>query len=264
MKKVLITGAEGNIGSSVRALLADRYEIHALTREPVAGLESFVADLGGDLNALLPAFAGMDAVVHLAGSSGMQHPWEAVLHNNIVGTYNVFEAARQQGVKQIVYASSNHAVGMYELDRMPELYRPRAGLELDHLMPVRPDSLYGVSKVFGEGLARYYSDKFGISIYCLRIGTARLDDSPNSDAAAKGQAWLPLPEEANLRRMASTWQSKRDLADEIDACLQAEDVKFDIFYGVSNNPFRFWDIEHVRAVIGWHPKDGAPDPTARP
>lgn len=261
MKSVLITGAEGNIGTSMRQLLAGRYQIRSLTREPVAGLDSVVADIGGDLNALLPAFEGVEAVIHLAGSSGMQHPWEAVLHNNIAGTYNVFEAARQAGVRQIVYASSNHAVGMYEMDRMPDLYQRRSGLMLDEDVAWRPDSLYGVSKCFGEALARYYSDKFGLCIYCIRIGTARADDSPNSEAARRGQAWLPLPEEANLRRMASTWVSKRDLAEEIAACLEAEDVKFGIFYAVSDDPFRFWSIENARAVLGWVPRDGAPDPT---
>ena len=262
MKSVLITGAEGNIGTSMRGLLDGRYEIHSLTREPVPGLDSFAADIA-DLDAILPAFNGIDAVVHLAGSSGMQHPWEAVLHNNIIGTYNVFEASRQAGVRQIVYASSNHAVGMYEMDRIPELYRSRSGLMLDEQVPFRPDSLYGVSKCFGEALGRYYSDKFGISIYCIRIGTARVDDSPNSEAARKGAAWLPLSEDENLRRMASTWQSKRDLAEEIAACLEAEDVKFDVFYGVSDNPYRFWSLEHAHAVLGWTPQDGAPDPATR-
>jgi NAD+ dependent glucose-6-phosphate dehydrogenase len=259
MKAVLITGAEGNIGSSLRQSLAERYALRLLTREPQLGLESFVADIA-DLDAILPAFEGMDAVVHLAGSPSVQTPWEEILHNNIVGTRNVFEAARLKGLRQVVYASSNHAAGMYEEERAPVLYRRRSGFMLDQRAPVRPDSLYGVSKCFGEALGRFYSERHGLCVYCLRIGSVRLDDDPTSQAARQGSEWLGLSEEDTLRRMAATWQSKRDLAEEVVACLEAEDVRFGIFYGVSDNPYRFWDLDHARAVIGYVPRDGAPEP----
>jgi hypothetical protein len=195
----------------------------------------------------------------MAGSSGMQHPWEAVLQNNIVGTYNVFEASRRSGVKQVVFASSNHAVGMYEIECMSELYRPRSGVMLDETAAIRPDSLYGVSKCFGEALGRYYSDHFGLQVYCIRIGTVRHDDNPTSEAALKGPDWLPQGGD-NRRRLAATWQSKRDLVEEIAACLDAEDVRFDIFDGVSNNPYRFWDLDHAHSELGWQPQDTAPTP----
>ena len=258
MKSVLITGAEGNIGSSLPEHLAGRYELRLLTREPQAGLDSFAADIA-ELDSILPAFEGMDAVIHLAGSPSVQTPWDDILHNNIIGTRNVFEAARRQGLKQIVYASSNHAAGMYEEERAPELYRRRGGFILDHLAPLRPDSLYGVSKCFGEALGRFYSERHGLSVYCLRIGSVLRDDNPTSEAVRHGSEWLGLSEDDNLRRMAATWQSKRDLAREISACLDAEDVHFGIFYGVSDNPYRFWDLDHARTVIGYIPADRAPE-----
>ncbi|MGI8551427.1 MAG: NAD-dependent epimerase/dehydratase family protein [Dehalococcoidia bacterium] len=259
MKRVLITGAEGNIGTSLREQLAGRYELRSLTLQPQQSFQSFVADIG-NLEAITPAFAGVEAVVHMAGSPSVQTPWDDILHNNLIGAYNVFEAARGAGVRQIVYASSNHAVGMYEEERAPELYRRRSGFVFDHLAPLRPDSLYGVSKCFGEALGRYYSERFGISVYCLRIGSARQDDNPSSEDARHGSEWLGLSEQENLRRMAATWQSKRDLCDEIAACLEAEDVRFGIFYGVSDNPYRFWDLEHARSILGWFPRDRAPEP----
>ena len=259
MKSVLITGAEGNIGSSLRTVLAERYSLRLLTREPESALESFVADIA-DLDAILPIFEGMDAVVHLAGSPSVQTPWADILHNNIIGTRNVFEAARRQGVKQIVYASSNHAAGMYEEERAPALYQRRSGFVLDHLAAVRPDSLYGVSKCFGEALGRFYAERYAMSVYCLRIGSVLLGDDPTAEAVRHGSEWLGLSEADNLRRMAATWQSKRDLAREVTACLEAQDVRFGIFYGVSDNPYRFWDLDHARSVIGYVPEDRAPEP----
>lgn len=261
MKSVLLTGAEGNIGSRLRVQLAEGYALRLLTREPMADVQSVAADIG-DLATILPAFEGIEAVVHLAGSASVQSAWEDVLHNNLIGAYNVFEAARLSGARQIVYASSNHAVGLYEEERAPGLYRRRGGFTLDHLAPWRPDSLYGVSKCFGEALGRYYSERFGMNVYCLRIGTVRADDDPTSEAARRGSEWLGLSAQENLRRMAATWQSHADLAREVIACLEAEDVRFGIYYGVSNNPYRFWDLEHARVEIGYRPQDSAPQVAA--
>gem|GEM_PF-1492990 len=150
MKTVLITGAEGNIGTRLRGNLAEKYELRSLTGDPVAGLESLAADVA-DLDAILPAFAGIDAVVHLAASPDVDTPWPDVLHNNVEGTYNVFEASRRAGVKQVVFASSNHAVGMFEVDSLPALYRRASGVMVDEHVPVRPDNLYGVSKSLWRG-----------------------------------------------------------------------------------------------------------------
>ena len=258
MKRVVITGAEGNIGSRLRVALGERYEIRPLTFS-AQPYPSLVADIG-DLDAILPAFAGADAVVHLAASSEVESAWEGVLHNNLLGTYNVFEAARRGGVRQIIFASSNHAVGMYEYEASPDLYRAGSGVMLDTRVPLRPDSLYGVSKAYGEALGRYFSEKFGLSVYCLRIGSIRADDDPRSAHVRESSAaWLPpMNEEQRLRRYAATWMSHADFALLVDACLQAEQISFGIYYGVSDNPYRFWSLDNARADLGFWPRDGAP------
>ena len=167
-KTVLITGAGGLIGSVLRNAIAEKYNIRALSLDPIPGVEAITADIG-DLNALLVACEGVDSIVHLAAKADELADWDEVLPTNIIGTYNVFEAASRTGVKQVIYASSNHAVGTYDMERDPEIYR--TGLPVvDHLVPVRPDGFYGVSKCFGEALGRYYADHRGLNVICLRIG----------------------------------------------------------------------------------------------
>ena len=259
MKTVLITGAEGNIGTGLRRNLADRYTLKSITRAPVEGLESTVADIA-DLTAMLPAFAGADAVIHLAASATVDAAWPDVLHNNIEGLYNVFEASRQAGVKQVIFASSNHAVGGYEADGGPEIYRRRSGVMVGTDAPLRPDSLYGISKAFGEAVGRYFVEKFGLKVYCLRIGSVLPDDNPRSEAitAGAGPFWLPpMTPEQRLRRYAATWLSHADLARLVDACLRAEHIDFGIYYGVSDNPYRFWTLDNAKADLGYWPQDAA-------
>lgn len=256
MKTVLVTGAEGNIGARLRVNLAGQFDLRSLTREPVAGLESTVADIA-DLAAIRPAFAGVDAVVHLAASPAVESEWDDVLHNNLIGTRNVFEAARAAGVRQIVFASSNHAVGMYEGEAAPGLYRRGSGVMVDATAPVRPDSLYGVSKAFGEALGRYYAEQCGLSVYCLRIGTVRRDDNPAAARAEPGPSWLPaMTEDERAARLAATWLSHADLARLVAACLRAEHIRFGIYYGVGDNPYRFWSLDNALADLGWRPLDG--------
>jgi len=259
MKTVLITGAEGNIGSRLRRNLADRYALRALTRGPVEGLDSTAADIA-DLESILPAFNGVDAVIHLAASATVDAEWRDVLHNNIEGLYNVFEASRRAGVRQVVFASSNHAVGGYEADGVPSLYRRSSGVMVGVDAPLRPDSLYGVSKAFGEAMGRYFSEKFGLKVYCLRIGSVLADDDPRSESITRGTGpfWLPsMSAEDRLRRYAATWLSHADLARLVDACLRAEQINFGIYYGVSDNPYRFWTLDNARADLGYWPEDRA-------
>src|SRR4051794_1203857 len=179
-RRVLVTGAEGTIGTAVREFLSDRYDLRSLTRDP-ASFPSVVADIT-DLDALEAAFAGMDAVVHLAASPSVSTPWAEILPNNLVGTYNVFEAARRAGVSRVVYASSNHAIGMYEVEAAPDLYALDDPRVFDEMVDVRPDSLYGVSKIYGEALARLYVERHGLTAVCLRIGTVRADDDALSES----------------------------------------------------------------------------------
>lgn len=256
-RRVLVTGAEGTIGTAVREHLADRYELRALTKEP-ADFPSHAADIA-DLEAILPAFAGVDAVVHLAASPAVETPWEEILPNNLVGTYNVFEAARRAGVGRVVFASSNHAIGGYELDGAPGLYALDDPRVYDHTVEVRPDSLYGVSKVYGEALGRLYADRDGIAVVCLRIGAVRAGDDPTApEVLASSPALLNLAtEEARRQRMRAVWLSRRDCAELIGRALDA-DVRWAVVYGISNNPRQFWDLSRAREVLGYEPRDAAP------
>ena len=252
-RRVLVTGAEGRIGATVREHLAGRYDLVALTRTPQA-FPSHVADIA-ELDAIRSAFEGVDAVVHLAASAAIETPWEDVLHNNLVGTYNVYEAARLAGCGRVVFASSNHAVGMFEVEGAPEIYSPDDTRLVDHTAELRPDSLYGVSKVYGEALGRLYHERHGLSVFNLRIGAVRKEDDPTLPAS---NSLLQLDEAGRHARMRAVWLSRRDCAELIAACLDAEDVSWAVVYGVSANAGRFWDLEHARELLGWEPRDAAP------
>ncbi len=253
-KRVLVTGAEGTIGTAVREFLADRYDIRSLTLGP-APFPSFAADIT-DLDAILPAFDGIEAVVHLAASISVSTPWEDILPNNLVGTYNVFEAAARSGVSRVVYASSNHVIGMDEIDNAPDLYALDDPRVFGESAELRPDSLYGVSKVFGEALASYYVERRGLTAVCLRIGTVRADDD------ARGQG-VPEPLEAltpeqRRQRIRATWLSRRDAAELIARGIDAP-VRWAVVYGISNNPRQFWSLDGARRLLGFEPQDAAPE-----
>jgi NAD+ dependent glucose-6-phosphate dehydrogenase len=256
-KRVLVTGAAGTIGSAVRNYLGDRFELHFVTHHP-ADFPSTVADVT-DLEAIQPAFEVIDAVVHLAASAAVETPWEDILPNNLIGTYNVYEAAYRAGVERVVFASSNHTIGIYELENSPDLYALDDSRVWDHTVEVRPDSLYGVSKVYGEALGRYYVDRFGLKVFCLRIGTVTDDDDPRAPSVTvKSPALLNLPPEERLTRMRATWLSQRDCAQLIQRCLDAVGINWAVVYGISNNPRQFWDLTHARELLGYVPQDGAP------
>lgn len=254
--RVLVTGAAGTIGRAVLDHLSDRYELVPMTHRP-ADFPSIVADIT-DLDALAPHLEGIDAVVHLAASPLVQTPWEDIRDNNLIGTYNLYEAARRAGVDLVVFASSNHTIGMYEEDALPDLYRLADPRVYDHTVDVRPDSLYGVSKVYGEAMGRYYHERYGMRVHNLRIGTVRADDDPRAAAVATSSEWLGLTPQQAYARLRATWLSRRDCAELFAACLEARDVPWATVYGVSANPRRFWDIAHARALLGWTPQDSAP------
>jgi len=234
--RVAITGANGDIGRTVAPYLAARHEVRMAIWDLPAGRAAAMPDCPGaevrrvditDAEAVTDFVRGMDAVVHLAGQREVAAAWSSLRAPNIDGTYNVFDACRSQSVSKIVFASSNHAAGGYELDG-------ESGL--DGSEPVRPDSLYGVTKVFGEGLGRYFADRHGISVICLRIGS-----------------FLPAPDgERSLR----TWLSPGDLCRLVSAALTA-DVRFGIYYGASANTHGQWDIGPAIAELGYDPQDNA-------
>ncbi|MCH7740411.1 MAG: NAD(P)-dependent oxidoreductase [Chloroflexi bacterium] len=250
--KVLVTGSSGLIGGVLIRACSDAYEFSGLDMakpDSAPDIPTLVTDVA-ELDAILPAFEGVDAVVHLAADPNMHGEWDTVLHNNFITTYNVFEAAKRAGVKRVVYASSNHAVGMWELEGPSGRIREGdySGLEpggfkmIDNTVQIRPDGYYGIGKAFGEATGAYYSDNFGLEVACLRIGTVSRDDDPKANV-----------------RMKATWLSHRDAAHLIERCLAVEGLKFEIFYGVSDNTWRFWDIEHAKNYLGYSPQDNAQD-----
>jgi uronate dehydrogenase len=234
MKNILITGAAGEIGSTLRSFLRGSYPLLRLSDmrplEPATpGEECIRADLN-DFAAVSAMMHGIDCAVHLGGVP-REGPWEAILQANIAGTYNVFEAARLAGVKRVVFASSNHVIGYYRADRT-----------VGTTEPPRPDSRYGVSKVFGEALGRMYADKHGMSVACLRIGSFR-----------------EQPQDA---RQLATWVSPRDMAQLVRRAIDAPHYAFIVLYGVSANTRARWDNSAAHR-IGYRPQDNAEDHAAR-
>ncbi len=227
---ILLTGAAGDIGRRLRPMLRAVYGTLRLSdRESPGDLqpgESFVPAELSDPDAVARAVEGIDGIVHLGGFA-VEGPWTTLLRSNIEGCYQVFEAARVAGVRRVVFASSNHAVGFY----------PR-GQTIDASVPVRPDSRYGVSKAFGEALGALYADKFGLRVTCLRIGNV-------ADA--------PLD-----RRRLSIWLHPADLMQLVRIGLEHPEVHYEILYGASDNARVWWDNRRAHA-LGYRPQARAED-----
>ena len=222
MSAVLLTGAAGKIGTSLRGSLpALGWTVRSFDRAAGDGIITGDVTSPSDLDAVVP---GVDAIVHLAGQPN-EAPWPVIREANLDGTFQLFEAARRHGVRRVVYASSNHAVG----------FTPLEG-ELAADIAPRPDTLYGVSKVFGEALGRYYVDRYKFHVACLRIGT-----------------FAERP--PDLRALA-TWLSPGDCARLIDACLRAKDLAYSIVWGISANTRRSWSLAAGHA-LGYFPADDA-------
>ena len=248
MKKVLVTGMSGLIGGLLRRHLEETggYELSALNRQPVEGLPCLQADIA-DLDAIRPAFAGIDVVVHLAAFTGEDlDSWEDNLSGNIIGAHNVYEAARLAGVKRVIFASSGNAIRAFS---MVEPYKaiaegryddvPRDFCKITHEQ-VRPESVYGAAKVWGEALGRHFSDTYGLSVLCVRIGAVRPQNRP-----------------INIHEY-SIYLSHHDIVQMLQRCIDApDDLKYDIFFAVSNNKWGYRDLEHPREVIGYVPRDSA-------
>ncbi len=250
MSKIAVTGANGTIGSRLCAELERTHEVVRVDRSG-PGVHADVRDF----EALLSAFGGCESVIHLAGVVAVDADWESVYGTNIGGTYNVYEAARRAGARRIVFASSNHCVGMNEVENAPAIYEPGFGRVVSTTEPFRPDGLYGVWKAFGEVLGRYYSDKYGMQVACIRIGSITQADDPRDESVRESSGWLGLTDEQKFKRYAATWMSQRDFAALVQAIL-ASDVPFAVVYGVGDNRTRFWDLEPGRAIYGFWPQDG--------
>jgi uronate dehydrogenase len=234
MQTVLVTGAAGGIGTRLRQLLKGVYRnIRLSDLAPPADLaadETFIAADLANMAEVERAVAGVDGIVHLGGFS-VEGPWETILQANIIGCYNLFEAARRQGVERVVFASSNHAVGFYPRQR-------RIGVDA----PVRPDSRYGVSKAFGEALAALYAFKHGLRVTSIRIGN--FGDVPVD------------------RRRLAIWLAPQDLVQLIRIGLEHPDIRCEIFYGASDNARSWWD-NGTAFRFGYRPQGRAEDHSAQ-
>jgi nucleoside-diphosphate-sugar epimerase len=179
---------------------------------------------------------------------------------------NVLEAARDAEVESFVFGSTNHVLGLYEIENAPDIYSG-SDIMLDHRSPVRPDSYYGTTKSFGEDLGRYYVESYEYPkrFYTIRICTVNDTryDHPYGDAeyGVENGDWERHSEDYQLavQRMKAMWHSRRDFSHEVACCLQDDSVTFDIFSGVSDNDTRWFDIEHARDVIGYNPRDNGAD-----
>jgi nucleoside-diphosphate-sugar epimerase len=240
--RVAITGGDGMVGGVLQERLDPRrFELVPLGRDD--------ADVT-DLAALERAFASAraDAVVHLAANAHVTAPWDELVGPNVVGAYHAFEAARRTGVRRVVFASSNHAVGMYLYDD-ERFADPGRQDEVAADAPVRPDSMYGATKAWGEALGRLYAERHGLEVVCVRIGWVTADDD------------LPEPipdpvrqDPAISRRALGMWLSHRDCASLIEACLTAP-VRWALVHGVSDNPGNWLSLDAARR-LGWEPADG--------
>ncbi len=227
MKTVLITGAGGGVGTHLRRELAGKYRLRLSDIRPIETLapgETFAAGDIANLDDMLRVTEGVDALVHLGGYS-VEGPWDDILQANIIGCYNAFEASRRNGTNRILFATSNHAVGFYRRDEI-----------IDHQIYPRPDSRYGVSKAFGEALGSLYADKYGMEVFCIRIGNV---------------AERPID-----KRRLSIWLSPRDLAQLVTIGIEHPEIRFEIVYGVSGNRRSWYDNSNA-ARLGYRPQDDA-------
>jgi uronate dehydrogenase len=226
--RLLLTGAAGGLGKELRPRLKAYCDVLRLSdlaaMPPAAAGEEVVVAALQDAAAVHELVRGVQAIVHLGGVS-VEGPFEPILQANIVGTWNLYEAARKHGVKRIVFASSNHVTGFYRQDEV-----------IDARMPMRPDGHYGLSKAFGENLAQFYFDRYGIETVSLRIGSS-----------------FPAPVD---RRMLATWMSYDDLERLVVAALGAPVVGHSVIYGMSDNTTTWWDNTPARH-IGYRPQDSS-------
>ncbi len=232
--RILLTGAAGNLGKVLRESLSVHCEHLRISdkdemTEVRPNEEAIRCDLA-DADAAMELTGDVDMVVHMGGQS-LEGSWESVLNSNIIGFYNTFEGCRKNGVKRLIWGSSNHAIGFY----------PRTQV-IDASVYPRPDTNYGVSKVFGEAVAQYYWDKYHFESVSIRIGSC-------------------FPEPLD-RRMLATWLSYRDCQHLIDRCLISPRVEHTIVYGVSDNNEKLWD-NTMASHLGYRPQDNAEDYRAK-
>ena len=236
-KTILITGANGRVGSALVKHIDDYYSEYNLILADLTITEGRGVKLDvGDLASVRTVFEenDIDVIVHLAGLASPDTPFEHLLPTNMVGTYNIFQSALEQGVKRVVYASSAQAIEGYPLD-----------IQVKEDMPVRPKNLYGVSKVFGEALGAYYAYQRNVEVIAVRIGAFEYQHE-----------WSQLS-----ARDLSAWSEPQDLCSLLIHSIESNlgDEPFVIAHGISNNRFKRLDISETKRTLGYDPKSDAFD-----
>ena len=233
-RRVLVTGAAGNIGSFFAAKTHQKYDLRLMARaqdEDCSAIQNYgevvFCDLS-DLEKLKQMCAGVDTVLHLAGDPSPNQTWDSALQNNVAGTYNLFVAAKSAACRRVIYASSIHAVSGYPKN-----------IQVKTSEPVNPGDLYGVTKCFGEALGRYMAEQESLSVIALRIGGFQPEETAQKPSLALMDAWV----------------SQRDLTQLIERCIDVKQLQWAVFHGLSNNVFNRLDISDARELVGYDPTD---------
>jgi nucleoside-diphosphate-sugar epimerase len=246
---VLITGASGNLGGKLRQHLTGRYDLRLLDLDPRGDAAVLRADFSRWDAAWVQAFHGVDVVVHLAADPRADQTWPNIIGPNIDGVANVLQACVQQGVRRVVFASSNHVLGGYKDDPQPQRLTPdtppRPGTHYLIDGESRDSSAYGASKLFGERLGKCYSENQGLSFLAVRIGWVRRGDNRAKDLPPQREAWFRM-----------MWLSNRDFCHLVECCIRADPgLRFAILHGMSANTGSRWDLEATRQLVGYAPQD---------
>jgi L-arabinose 1-dehydrogenase [NAD(P)+] len=249
MKRVAVTGAAGTLGR--QALLAlDDHDVTAITHKDHEDIDGTVCDLA-DADGLVDAFSDHDVIVHLAANSNASSDWPSVLQTNINGTYNVYEAARKNHVDRVIFASSNHTTGMYNIADPTKrgTMRTDETTIVDPSDPPRPDSYYGVSKVAGEAMGSYYADRFGIEVINLRIGWFLTKDELLEEASKSSE---------RERFARALWLSPLDWRDAVRSAVTTtvSDAVYTLHI-ISRNSDRYVTLTPTIQAIGYRPRDDA-------
>lgn len=244
-KHIGITGANGKVGRVLLDGLKNDYEVRAITRREV-DFPSTIASLD-DIDSIAKAFDGLEAIIHLGADPSPKAPWESIRDNNIDATYNVFEACVNAGVKRMIFASTNHTMHGHTIKTTPETLDPSKEVRLKLFDPPNPDSLYAVSKLFGEQIGKLYSERHGIEFVGMRIGWMVAENDPESK--------IGTPSEDYMRAM---WLSHRDCVEAHRRAIEVE-TQYLLAYVVSNNDRRVFDLEETRETLGYEPVDNSED-----
>jgi uronate dehydrogenase len=227
--KVLLTGAGGRIGPHLLPSFRERYELRVLDRNPIPDFpDTIIADLS-DKEVLKQALEGVDVLVHLAAASDEAPFLEVLLPNNIIGLHNIFEAAREAGVRRIVFASTVQAVGFYPKDHKVVLSDPP-----------RSVSAYGVTKVFGETLGRWYHDKYKMEFVAIRVGAFQPYDSQLL---------------RDYQGFRDVWLSPNDCAGLLHRAIEKTEVGYALVFGTSITAIEFLDRAPMKELLDFEPQD---------